>query len=79
MTDDTRDLDAMLGTWAASVRLTDAEAARIRQAVVRESASDAVPTVTATPLAPSWWKDFSLQVSDVMVDAGRAGAVPFAA
>ncbi|MQA80709.1 MAG: hypothetical protein GEV10_19885 [Streptosporangiales bacterium] len=78
MTDNADNLDAMLGGWAASVRLSDTEADTIRQAVVAVPVPAAVPPVT-TSLSPSWWTDFSMQISAVMVDAGRAGAAPFAA
>ena len=62
MTDDDG-LDELLAGWAASVRLTDADADEIRQAVVAQPVG----------LDTTWWRDFSKQISGVMVSASRAG------
>lgn len=58
------DLDDLLTGWAASVRMPDATAEQIRQAILAEPAGG---------LDPSWWREFSTQIGDVMTRAGRAG------
>lgn len=60
------DLDALLSGWAASVRMSDATAERVKQAILAEPAGG---------LDPSWWRDFSTQIGEVMTRAGRAGRV----
>lgn len=55
-------LDGLLTAWAASVRVTDAEAYAMRRGIV------AAPTAG---VSPAWWKGFTAQISDVMVRANR--------
>lgn len=61
-------LDDLLGAWAGAVRLPGAEAAAIRRAIVGETRSTVPPG-----LPPEWWRDFTTQISEVMVRAGHAG------
>jgi hypothetical protein len=60
---DRPDLDQLLAAWAAARRLPDAEAERIRQAIV-----PAVP-----PLQATWWSDFNDKISTAIA---RATATP---
>jgi hypothetical protein len=57
------DLDDLLAAWAAARRLPEAEAERIRQAIV-----PADPGLPAT-----WWAEFNDRLSAVI---GRATATP---
>ena len=57
------DLDQLLAAWASARRLPDAEAERIRQAIV-----PADPTLSAT-----WWSDFNDRISATIA---RATTVP---
>jgi hypothetical protein len=56
-------LDDLLATWAQARRLPDAEAERIRQAVL--------PVVAAPSM--TWWAEFNDKLSSVIT---RATAVP---
>lgn len=60
------DLDALLAGWAASARMPDDTAERIRQAIL------AVPV---GGLDAAWWRDFSTDIGAVMTRASRAGRV----
>jgi hypothetical protein len=57
------DLDQLLAAWAQARRLPDAEAERIRQAIV-----PAVPALEAT-----WWSEFNSKISTAIA---RATATP---
>jgi type II secretory pathway component PulJ len=57
------DLDELLGAWAQASRLPDAEAERIRQAIV--------PAVA--PLEAGWWLDLTSKLSTAIT---RATATP---
>jgi hypothetical protein len=57
------DLDELLAAWARARRLPDADAERIRRAVV-----PAVPALEAT-----WWAEFNSRISTVVT---RATAAP---
>jgi hypothetical protein len=57
------DLDRLLAAWAQARRLPDADAERIRQAIV-----PAVPTLEAT-----WWSEFNGKLSAAIT---RATATP---
>jgi hypothetical protein len=57
------DLDELLAAWAHARRLPDADAERIRQAIV-----PAVPTLEAT-----WWSEFNSRISTAIT---RATATP---
>jgi hypothetical protein len=57
------DLDELLVTWARARRLPDADAERIRQAIVPEVAA---PSMT-------WWSEFNDKISTAI---NRATAVP---
>jgi hypothetical protein len=57
------DLDRLLAAWAQARRLPDADAERIRQAIV--------PAVSA--LQASWWSEFNSKLSTAIT---RATAVP---
>jgi hypothetical protein len=57
------DLDQLLAAWAQPRRLPDAEAERIRQAIV-----PVVPTLEAT-----WWSEFNSKISTAIA---RATATP---
>ncbi|HYY82496.1 MAG TPA: hypothetical protein VFD04_25420 [Actinomycetes bacterium] len=57
------ELDRLLAAWAQARRLPDADAARIRQAIL-----PAVPTLSA-----SWWSDFNSKLSSAIA---RATATP---
>ena len=57
------ELDDLLATWAQARRLSDAEAERIRQAIV--------PAVAAPSM--TWWAEFNDKLSSVIT---RATAVP---
>jgi hypothetical protein len=57
------DLDRLLAAWAAANRLPDADAERIRQAVVP----------TAPPLEASWWSELNDRLSTAIT---RATATP---
>ena len=57
------DLDQLLAAWAAARRLPDAEAERIRQAIVPP----------APPLQATWWSDFNEKISTAIA---RATATP---
>jgi hypothetical protein len=57
------DLDQLLAAWASARRLPDAEAERIRQAIV-----PAVPALEAT-----WWSEFNDKISTAIA---RATATP---
>jgi hypothetical protein len=57
------DLDELLAAWARARRLPDADAERIRQAIV-----PAVPALEAT-----WWTEFNARISTVVA---RATATP---
>jgi hypothetical protein len=57
------DLDGLLAAWAGARRLPDADAERIRQAIV-----PAVPTHSA-----AWWSDFNAKISTAIM---RATATP---
>jgi hypothetical protein len=57
------DLDQLLAAWAQARRLPDADAERIRQAVV-----PAVPALAAT-----WWSEFNSKMSTAIT---RATATP---
>lgn len=56
-------LDDLLGAWSASVRLSDADADAVRQAVLAEGQG----------LDAAWWRDFTTQLGDVIASAGTAG------
>jgi hypothetical protein len=58
-----QDLDQLLAAWAHARRLPDAEAERIRQAIV-----PAVPALEAT-----WWSEFNSEISTAIA---RATATP---
>jgi hypothetical protein len=58
-----QDLDQLLAAWAHARRLPDAEAERIRQAIV-----PADPTLEAT-----WWSEFNSKISTAIA---RATATP---
>ena len=58
-----RDLDRLLAAWADARRLPDADAERIRQAILPE-----VP-----PLSATWWSEFNGKLSAVIM---RATATP---
>jgi hypothetical protein len=60
------DLDQLLATWAHARRLPDADAERIRQAIV-----PAVPALEAT-----WWAEFNSRISTAIT---RATATPLPA
>ena len=60
------DLDQLLGMWARTHRLADADAERIRQAIVPED----------LPLPATWWSDFNGRVSEAIA---RATAMPASA
>lgn len=60
------DLDALLHAWARTVRIDDDEAASIRRSIVR------TPAVPRSP-SPTWWRDFGVQIGDVVARANRAG------
>jgi hypothetical protein len=57
------DLDRLLAAWADARRLPDADAERIRQAILPE-----VP-----PLSATWWSEFNDKLSAVVM---RATATP---
>ena len=57
------DLDELLATWAQARRLPDADAERIRQAIV-----PAVPAPSMT-----WWSEFNDKISTAI---SRATSVP---
>jgi hypothetical protein len=57
------DLDELLAAWAHARRLADADAERIRQAIV-----PAVPALSAT-----WWSEFNGNISTAIT---RATAIP---
>ena len=57
------DLDQLLAAWASARRLPDADAERIRQAIVPE----------APPLQGSWWAEFNDRLSTAIA---RATATP---
>jgi hypothetical protein len=57
------DLDELLAAWAHARRLPDADAERIRQAIV-----PAVPTLEA-----AWWSEFNARLSTAIA---RATATP---
>ena len=57
------DLDQLLAAWAQAHRLTDADAERIRQAII--------PADLALPA--TWWSDFNSKVSEAIA---RATAMP---
>jgi hypothetical protein len=57
------DLDQLLAAWAQARRLPDADAERIRQAIL-----PAVP-----PLSPTWWSEFNGKLSTAIT---RATATP---
>jgi hypothetical protein len=54
-----RDLDELLATWARAQRLPDADAERIRSAIVPE-----VPALQAT-----WWSEFNSRLSTAIANA----------
>jgi hypothetical protein len=56
------DLDQLLAAWASARRLPDAEAERVRQAIV-----------PADPLPATWWSDFNDRISTAIA---RATATP---
>jgi len=57
-------LDDDIAAWAATVRLTDADADAIFQRIV----ATPVRSATATPsLAPSWWRSFNAGFAARMV------------
>jgi hypothetical protein len=57
------DLDELLAAWAHARRLPDADAERIRQAIV-----PAVPALSAT-----WWSEFNSKLSTAIT---RATEIP---
>ena len=57
------DLDQLLAAWAHAQRLPDADAERIRQAII--------PPVPA--LEASWWSEFNSKLSTIIT---RATAIP---
>jgi hypothetical protein len=57
------DLDGLLATWAQARRLPDADAERIRQAIV--------PAVAAPSM--TWWSEFNDKLSTAIA---RATATP---
>jgi hypothetical protein len=57
------DLDELLATWAQARRLPDADAERIRQAIV--------PVVAAPSM--TWWSEFNDKISTAIT---RATAMP---
>jgi hypothetical protein len=58
------DLDQLLTAWAEARRLPDADAERIRQAIV-----PADPTLSTT-----WWSDFNARISATIARATTAPA-----
>jgi hypothetical protein len=56
-------LDGLLATWAQARRLPDADAERIRQAIV--------PAVAAPSM--TWWSEFNDKISTAI---GRATSMP---
>ena len=56
-------LDQLLTAWAEAQRLADADAERIRQAIVP----------AAPPLQATWWSDFNEKISTAIA---RATATP---
>jgi hypothetical protein len=62
-------LDQLLTAWAEARRLADADAERIRQAVV-----PADPTLSAT-----WWSDFNARISATIARATTTPAPALAA
>jgi hypothetical protein len=57
-------LDDDIAAWAATVRLSDADAGAIFQRIVQTP----VRSAAATPrLAPSWWRDFNAGFAARMV------------
>ncbi len=63
------DLDQLLAAWAHARRLPDADAERIRQAIV-----PAVPALSAT-----WWSEFNSKISTVIARATTTPAPALAA
>lgn len=57
-------LDDDLGDWAATVRLSDSEAAGIFQEIVRAPAPSA-------RLDPRWWREFNADFAARMVSSTR--------
>jgi hypothetical protein len=57
-------LDDDIAAWAATVRLTDADADAIFQRIVRTPVR--APGVTPT-LAPSWWRNYNAGFAARMV------------
>jgi hypothetical protein len=57
------DLDRLLAAWADAHRLPDADAERIRQAIIPE----------APPLTAAWWSEFNSKLTAVVT---RATATP---
>jgi hypothetical protein len=63
------DLDRLLAAWAAARRLPDADAERIRQAILPE----------APPLSATWWSEFNSKLSAVVMGATATPAPALAA
>jgi hypothetical protein len=63
------DLDQLLDAWAAARRLPDAEAERIRQAII--------PPVPS--LSPTWWSEFNTKLSTAIARATTTPAPALAA
>jgi hypothetical protein len=63
------DLDRLLAAWAHARRLPDADAERIRQAIV--------PPVPALPV--TWWSEFNGKLSTVIASATATPAPALAA
>jgi hypothetical protein len=71
-------LDQVLGAWAATQRLDEAESSRILAAIVGQAeAAAAGSRPSVGPLTPTgslpatWWSDLSLQVASAVVLAAR--------
>jgi hypothetical protein len=63
------DLDQLLAVWAQTHRLADADAERIRQAIVPED----------LPLPATWWAEFNSRVSETIARATTMPAPAVAA
>ena len=60
------DLDRLLAAWASHRRLPDAEAERIRQAIVP----------VAPPLQATWWTEFNDKLSTAIARPGHGHPGP---
>lgn len=69
-------LDQLLEAWAQAQRIRDDESEAVRTAILRTPKEGASPPGVDPGLDPLWWRAFTTQIAEVVVQAGAAARQP---